>query len=149
MKAQTENYLNSNLRNAALISFGVKRQFIELTFSSEEYEEICFFFDCDVKASDGHELDNVISLLKGYDRDVFEIAYFIKANNQKIELCEITVSGDLRVRFSNGYEIWFIVSSSTDHELDITFKVRENSCEYSYVHLESGQQWFNKVGKTT
>lgn len=42
-------YLKENLTGACLESFGIRKQFLELEFSSSLYEEIKFFIDCKIR----------------------------------------------------------------------------------------------------
>jgi hypothetical protein len=122
MKVNNESieFLNSNLKNAGLVSFGIKLQFIELEFNNEKFEKIMFFLDCNVSTS-CVEVEELVSPFKKYDKDTFGIAYFIKSNSKEIINVSFDELGNFKVEFENNYDIIFDLTAD-DANLSITFR---------------------------
>jgi|GEM_PF-3991697 len=135
LNKKIEEFLRLNLYNSCLESFGIKKQFIELELSNSRFEEIKFFIDCKINTLD-LESEKIISILKGLDKDTFEIIYFLKANLKHIVDCSFDSDDNFRVNFENNYVIIFNLNCSDDANLSITFREKENSDTYSAIEIQ-------------
>lgn len=126
----------NKIKHSYLNSFGIVNQFIELTFSNNEYEEIKFFVDCKIDCSD-NKLNESKSFFDTIDEDVSALIYFIKANRKDVS--NIIYSKEkLSLIFSNNYEIYFGLSNSYDTPLSITFKEKINEDILFRIDFEEG-----------
>jgi len=127
-------FIKLNLYKGCLVSFGVKKQFIELEFLNSKFEEIKFFIDCPISTPD-FEMNKQVSLLRKIDEDTFEIAYFLKANLKCISDCGFDKNGNFSIEFENDYRIDFVLSTNEEANLSVTFREKENSKTYIAVEI--------------
>ncbi|MBK8723269.1 MAG: hypothetical protein IPL95_13665 [Saprospiraceae bacterium] len=119
MDSEIELFLRENFIGASLESFGIKHQFLELTFSNSKYEDILFNIDCKID-SNNSKFKDCIEKYKSFDKYVYIILFFLEANLKKIEDFSFDNSNCLYLIFENEYRIYFDLSNS-DSDLSISF----------------------------
>lgn len=120
--------LKSKLHGVFLKSFGIRKQFIELIFSSEIYEAIVFSIDCPVYIDNESIIKDVESFKKA-DEDVYEIAYFIHVNRMSITNIEYVEYVKFNLLFSNGLKLVFNLTEDRNgfpSSFSICFRENEN-----------------------
>jgi len=132
MKKELIDFLKKNLTTSYLQDFGIKKQFIELKFVSEVYDEIMFFIDCRIFSTNS-KVNNTVELLKEGCVDTFEIGYFIFVNNKSIIDVKITEKGNLLLLFSNELSIIFDLNSVEYFNIAITFREKKSSDYVSII----------------
>lgn len=128
--------MQNNLINAHLISYGVKKQFIELEFTSANYNEIMFFLDCKI-ICDNTNVTKLVESLKDGCIDTYDIGYFIFVNLKYIFDCYFDENENFVIKFENNIQIIFDVNSEEDSDLSITFRKRTTDENYIAIELLS------------
>jgi len=125
----------SNIEGAYLNSFGVVNQFLELTFWSENFEEIAFFLDCEITTSD-IELNLRREFFDSIDKDVSMIVSFVKFNRKKVESANY-INNSLILKFDNNVDLIFNIRPDFGESLSITFK-KNKSDEKCIMNIDLG-----------
>lgn len=133
MKVKFKEFLQKKLTNSHLISYGIKKQFIELEFTNSNYEEIMFFVDCKIMC-DNNEIIKLIEPLKKGCIDTYDISYFTFVNLKSISNCFFDKMDNLVVKFENNVQIIFDVNSVEDSDISITF--RKTTTDQDYISVE-------------
>lgn len=120
------------IRGAILHSFRNTKQFLEIELSSDLYEEIIFFIDCDISCSD-EKINKIVNNLRDIDEDVSDICFFIPANNQKVKDFKVTRKV-VEVSFVNGYTLYFDLKNEFGEPLSISFRKQKNEEFYESVN---------------
>jgi len=134
MEIDKKKFLTKYLVGACLESFGIKNQFLELSFSSKDHDNIGFSVDCKITTND--QIINEKALyFKNIHSDVYEIIYFIKAN--LIEVKNYSFKDKIfSIFFANDYVISFHLNSEEESPLSISF--RKIYTDKNYISLEFG-----------
>jgi hypothetical protein len=118
-------YITKNIVDSYLISFGLESQFLELKFSSNNFDKIIINLDCNLETSD-FSYNKQVESFKKHCKYAYVVAYFIVVNLQKVVGCEISKSLDLVVlKFENGIDILFDISEYSA-DFAITFWDKSN-----------------------
>lgn len=119
----------SLITNSWVIGFKFEGQFPLLEFKNEkENKNIIFHIDCKI-TSNNSELSQTVNKLKLFDKDSYEIAYFIAINRKEVTSIMFSKKGNLRVLFENNIQLDFNIIDDWIEPLSIS--VLENN-EYKF-----------------
>ena len=133
--------IKTDLINSVFHSFRNANQFLELEFSSNDYEEIIFFMDCELSCSD-ESIRAITKSLDEFDSNIVDVTYFVPANNQGVKDVKYKDSF-LELKFNNNYSLFFMLEEEYDEPLSISFKIKKGDENYKAFCL--GKEDITKI----
>jgi len=129
-------FLNKNMQESKLETFGIRAQFYIIEFINEKYEEIKFYIDCKFYMKNSL-IKTKVEEFRKVDSDVYEIIYFIYLILREFEACNFTSEKKFELNFKNDDPLVFDLNSNEEYpsELIITFKKRVIDKEYYRIEI--------------
>ena len=106
--------------NSYVEGFRLSGQFPVLELQNEkENKKIELHIDCRI-SSNNDQLNNLVHQFSDYDKDVFEIAYFIGINRKKVKCIRFSSDNNFHILFENSTEITFKINDQWSEPLNIS-----------------------------